>query len=461
MELLFEKTVSGRQTSYIPELEVPFYQYEGKYLNEQSLDFPELSELDVSRHYSELERRTFGINQGFYPLGSCTMKYNPRFHEQVASLPGFCDIHPLQSLESVPGAKFIYEKSEELLCKITGMDYMSFQPAAGAQGEFLGILLIKKFHEKKGEGGMRSKILIPDSAHGTNPATAALCGLNVVSVRSTAEGYMDLDHLRELANTEIAGLMLTNPNTLGVFDPNICEITKIVHEAGGLCYYDGANLNPIMNIARPGDMGFDCIHLNLHKTFSTPHGGGGPGAGAVGMKKLLKECYDEVWKVKAFHGHFLVVVRALCYLLTLGEKGIRDSAVQSVLSANYMKKQLEDTFTIKQKGFCMHEFVITLEEEAKNYGFRALDVAKAFIDYQMYPPTMYFPQIIPEALMVEPTETESKETLDYAVEIYKKVYQDLKRDPDSAKDYPKTTPIHRPDEVSAARNPKLRWRKDK
>lgn len=460
MELLFEKSVPGRKTDYLPETEISDYEFSPLYAREDRLQFPEVSELDITRHYSALELRSFGVNRGFYPLGSCTMKYNPRFHEQIASLPGFTDIHPLQPLETVPGAVYIYQTAEKILCNITGMDAMTFQPAAGAQGEFLGILMIKKYHELRGEGGLRTKIIIPDSAHGTNPATAALCGMQVVTVKSKEDGRMDLEHLKEILNHQVAGLMLTNPNTLGIFDSGICEITNMVHDAGGLCYYDGANLNPIMGVARPGDMGFDCVHLNLHKTFSTPHGGGGPGSGAVGFKEILSPACKEVEKVKAFHGHFLVVVRALCYLLALGEEGVRETAVQSVLSANYMKKRLEKTFTCSNKGFCMHEFVISMEKEHHTYGFSALDMAKALLDYEMHPPTMYFPQIIPEALMIEPTETENKETIDYAVKIYEQVYETLKNNPETGKEYPLKTVIHRPDEVKAARTPILRWRKD-
>ena len=468
MKLIFEKSVKGRSNKYIAPCDVESYKLPDEMLRSEEPFIPELSENDVARHYSELERRSYGVNNGFYPLGSCTMKYNPKVNEWAAALPGFTEIHPLQPQDSTAGCRRIIKETKDMLCKVTGMDEMTLQPAAGAHGELTGMMLIKRYHQLRGEGEKRTKVIVPDSSHGTNPATAAMNGLTVVSIPSTAEGYVDLEALRAAAGEDTAGLMLTNPNTLGLFDKNILEITDIIHKAGGLCYYDGANLNPIMGVVRPGDMGFDCIHLNLHKTFSTPHGGGGPGAGAVGCKEFLKpylpledggEEGKSIGRVKSFHGNFLVILRAYTYLLSLGAEGIRESAVAAVLNANYFKKLLSDKFTMANEGLCMHEFVMTLEREAKENGVTALDIAKGLLDNGIHPPTMYFPLIVHEALMAEPTETESIETLEEAAEIFKKVYDDAMAEPEKAHSYPLRTVISRPDEVEAARHPVLKWSK--
>lgn len=477
MKLLFEKSIKGRSSCYLPECDVPVVELPANLVREKAALLPQLSENDVSRHYSELEKRAYGVNDGFYPLGSCTMKYNPRINEKIASISGFMDIHPLQPEATVQGCIEVLSLAEKLLCEITGMDAMTLQPAAGAHGEFTGMLLIKKYHEKRGEGNKRTKVIVPDSAHGTNPATAAMCGMTVVSIPSGKDGCVDLEKLRQAVGDDTAGLMLTNPNTLGIFDKNILEITEIVHNAGGLVYYDGANLNAIMGVIRPGDMGFDCVHLNLHKTFSTPHGGGGPGSGAVGCKAFLApflpkpqvvfekgqyslqtDCPDSIGKVSAFYGNFLVVVRALTYVITLGKEGIPDAAMHAVLSANYLKKRLYEKYTMAFEGLCMHEFVMTLEPEAKEYGVSALDIAKALLDKGIHPPTMYFPLIVHEALMAEPTETEGKETLDEAADIFLAVYDAAMKNPERMHSLPLTTPIRRPDEVEAARNPHLRWK---
>lgn len=364
--------------------------------------------------------------------------------------------------------------AEKYLCEITGMDQMTFQPAAGAHGEFTGLLLIKAYHKSRGDR-KRTKIIVPDSAHGTNPASATMANFTVVSIPSNADGCVDLDKLRAAVGEDTAGLMLTNPNTVGMFDSNILEITKIVHEAGGLNYYDGANLNAIMGITRPGDMGFDVIHLNLHKTFSTPHGGGGPGAGPVGCKGFLgrflpayhqvetKDGYvfdtpvESIGSVKAFYGNFLVVARALTYILTLGREGIREASVNAVLNANYLKGLLSGTYDMAYDRICMHEFVMTMERLKNENGVSALDIAKAMQDNGLHPPTMYFPLLVHEALMVEPTETESKETLDEVAEIYLRIYKQALSDPQSMHDAPVTTPVRRLDEVGAARNPRLRY----
>lgn len=474
MKTLFERSVKDRRCSILPELDVPSCMPEKT--RQKPLRLPELSETDISRHYTELAKQTFGVNDGFYPLGSCTMKYNPKINEETASLEGFTAVHPLQ--DNVQGCLEVLATAEKYLCEITGMKAMSFQPAAGAHGELTGLMLIKRYHELHGNT-QRTKIIVPDSAHGTNPASSAMCGFTVVNIPSSEDGCVDLDRLREVCGEDTAGLMLTNPNTLGIFDRHIREITDIVHEAGGLCYYDGANLNAVMGIARPGDMGFDCIHLNLHKSFSTPHGGGGPGSGPVGCKEFLEPylpgdkvvfengCYawqsrgkESIGAVRGFHGNFLVVVKALTYLLTLGREGVPAVAQNAVLNANYLKHLLEDTYEVTNKGVCMHEFVLTLEGMKKEIGVSAMDVAKALQDYGMHPPTMYFPLNVHEALMVEPTETESKETLDAAAAAFLDIYEKAKADPEAMHQTPLHSAISRPDEVKAARHPVLRYQFD-
>lgn len=474
MNLLFEKSVPGRACTLLPDCDVPNAALPEQFARKQPLHLPELSETDISRHYTELSKRVHGVNDGFYPLGSCTMKYNPALNEEIAALPGFTGIHPLQPEYTAQGCMEVLAEAERILCAVTGMEAMTFQPAAGAHGEFTGLLLIKAYHRSRGDL-QRTKILVPDSAHGTNPASATMTGFEVVNVPSSPDGCVDLDALRKAAGPDTAGLMLTNPNTLGLFDKNILEITRIVHEAGGLNYYDGANLNAVMGVARPGDMGFDVVHLNLHKTFSTPHGGGGPGSGAVGVKDLLvpflpnrhvvekdgrytfEDAEQTIGSVKAFYGNFLVVVRALCYMKMLGGDGMRDAAQTAVLNANYLKKLLEPHCDATTPGLCMHEFVLTMEHLKKETGVSAMDVAKSMLDYGMHPPTMYFPLIVPEALMFEPTETESKETLDWAAQTIAEILERAHTDPESLHASPTRTPIRRPDEVRAARTPKLRY----
>ena len=460
MKLLFEKSVPGRRCTILPPCDVEAVELPEGLARAETPALPELCETDISRHYSQLCRQVHGVNCGFYPLGSCTMKYNPRIDEEMAALPGFTNIHPLAPKHTVQGCQAVLDTAKAYLCEITGMADMTFQPAAGAHGEFTGVLLIKQYHEARGDH-RRTKIIVPDSAHGTNPATAAMCGYQVVNIPSAQDGCVDLDALKAVLGPDTAGLMLTNPNTVGIFDENILEITRLVHEAGGLCYYDGANLN----VVRPGDMGFDCIHLNLHKTFATPHGGGGPGAGAVGCKDFLIPYLPKSVtqdgpgskQVRSFTGNFLVVVRALAYLMTLGRGGIPEAARNAVLNANYLMEKIKGTFSPAFDRICMHEFVLDLSAFKKETGVSALDVAKSLIDYGMHPPTMYFPLIVHEALMLEPTETESRETLDWAAEVFRKLYDLAHTDPDWMHGAPHNTQIGRPDEVRAARNPVLRY----
>ncbi|NLU23594.1 MAG: aminomethyl-transferring glycine dehydrogenase subunit GcvPB [Clostridiales bacterium] len=464
MKLLFEKSVQGRRCAILPTCDVPETALPERFARQAAPKLPELSETDISRHYTALCGQVHGVNSGFYPLGSCTMKYNPRIDEEMAALPGFADIHPLSPAHAAAGCREVLGTAKQYLCQIAGMDDMTFQPAAGAHGEFTGVLLIKQYHDSRGDKG-RTKIIVPDSAHGTNPATAAMCGYEVVNIASAPDGCVDLDALRGALGADTAGLMLTNPNTVGLFDENILEITRLVHEAGGLCYYDGANLNAVMGVVRPGDMGFDCIHMNLHKTFATPHGGGGPGAGAVGCKAFLRDFLPRSAlmeggngiQVRSFGGNFLVVVRALTYLLTLGREGIPEAAQNAVLNANYLMSQIKGSFAPAYDRVCMHEFVLDLSAFKKEAGVSALDVAKALIDYGMHPPTMYFPLIVHEALMLEPTETEDKETLDGAAAVFRTLYEQGHSDPAALQTAPHHTPIGRPDEVQAARHPVVRW----
>ena len=474
MKLVFERSVEGRGTAYLPESDVPEYAL-GAELREKKLNLPELPEVEVDRHYTELSKQTRGVNGGFYPLGSCTMKYNPAVNEKTAALPGFSDVHPLQPAETVQGALEVFQETEALLSKITGMDAFSLQPAAGAHGEFTGLLVIKAYHLSKGDAA-RTKIIVPDSSHGTNPASAAMAGFEVVNIASDEHGYVDLDALKAAVGPDTAGLMLTNPNTVGLFDPHILEITGIVHEVGGLCYYDGANLNAVMGVARPGDMGFDVMHINLHKTFSTPHGGGGPGSGPCGCKAFLREFLpgmtvlknadgtlcegapaSTIGDMRSFAGNFSVIVKALTYIYVLGKEGIPATAKNAVLNANYMMEQLKDLYPMAFEGPCMHEFVMTLEKLKEEIHVSALDVAKALLDYGIHPPTMYFPLIVHEALMVEPTETESKETLDEAIKVLRQIYADALAAPEAMHEKPLTTPVRRLDEVGAARNPVVKY----
>lgn len=473
MKLIFELGAEGRGLSLMPACDVPEVRLSAE--REVAPHLPHVSENELTRHYTALCKRVYGVNDGFYPLGSCTMKYNPKIDEDMAALPGFTQLHPLQDVETAQGALEAYHVLGTELKEIFGMDAVTFQPAAGAHGEFTGIMLIKAYHIDRGDTA-RTKIIVPDSAHGTNPATAAMCGFQIVNIPSGKDGCVDLDALRAAVGPDTAGLMLTNPNTVGIFDKNILEITKIVHDAGGLCYYDGANLNAVMGVVRPGDMGFDCIHSNLHKTFATPHGGGGPGAGAVGCKEFLRKympgplvvekdgkfgfAYPEksIGRVKMFYGNFGVIIKALTYVLSLGKQGIPDAAKCAVLNANYMMARLKTKFDMAYDELCMHEFVMCLVRLRDETGCSALDVAKGMLDFGLHPPTMYFPLIVHEALMVEPCETESKELMDEVCDIYLKLYDMAYNAPQALHEAPLHTPVRRLDEVAAARNMVLRYK---
>lgn len=472
-KLIFEISSPDRRAVRIPNLDVPKAALNPKFQRAQKPRLPEVAEVNLVRHYIGLSKKAHGVDNGFYPLGSCTMKYNPRINEDVAKL--FANIHPLQPIYSIQGCLKVMAHLQSYLCEITGMDAITLQPAAGAHGEFTGLQLIKAYHAYHHDE-KRINCIIPDSAHGTNPASAGMVDYKVVSVRSNEQGGVDIDQLRNLCNEETAALMLTNPNTLGISDPNIEEITKIVHDAGGLVYYDGANLNAIMGIARPKDMGFDVVHLNLHKTFSTPHGAGGPGSGPVGCVSKLepflpkpvvtfdKNCYDlnseralSIGRVKSFYGNFLVCVRAYNYMIMLGKDGLKETSLNAVLNSNYMMEKLKGMYDVPYQS-CLHEFVMSLESMKEKYGITAKDVSKALLDYGIHPPTMYFPLIVHEALMVEPNETESKETLDEAIAILTEIYEHILKNPEKILNAPLSTPVGRIDEVQAARHPVLRYK---
>lgn len=475
MQLIFERSGAGKSSDLLPACDVPRYTLAKNVTRAAKPRLPQVAEVDVARHYTVLAKETYGVNQGFYPLGSCTMKYNPALNEEMASLPGFTDIHPLQLAETAQGCLELLALAERDFCEITAMDRMSFQPAAGSHGEFTGLLLIKAYHHERGEY-QRTKIIVPDSAHGTNPASATMAGFTVVNIASGEDGLIDLAALKAAIGGDTAGLMLTNPNTVGLFEKDILEITRLVHEAGGLVYYDGANLNAIMGKVRPGDMGFDVIHLNLHKSFATPHGGGGPGSGPVGCKEFLAPylplpqvteqngLYDlnyqgnrSIGQVKAFYGNFLVLVKAYTYLAVLGAEGVMQVAENAVLNANYLMKRLAAKYDIAYDAACMHEFVVTLKGFKKEYSVSALDIAKTLIEFGIHPPTIYFPLIVHEALMIEPTETESKATLDEAADVFLAAYERAQRDPEGVHAMPMKASVRRLDEVSAARNPRLRY----
>jgi len=474
--LIFELSKPGRVAYSLPECDVPETDAASlipkHLLRSQPAELPEVYEVDVIRHYTELSRRNFGIDNGFYPLGSCTMKYNPKINEDVARFAGFAKIHPYQPEESIQGALELLYTLQHDLAALTGMDQVTLQPAAGAHGEWTGLMLIRAYHESRGE--KRTKVIVPDSSHGTNPASATVAGYETITIKSNERGMVDLEALRAVVGEDTAALMLTNPSTLGLFEEQIVEIAEIVHEAGGLLYYDGANSNAIMGITRPGDMGFDVVHLNLHKTMSTPHGGGGPGAGPVGVKSKLIPFlpkpvvskrddgtyywdYDRpqsIGRVKAFYGNFGILVRAYTYIRTYGPEGLRRVSELAVLNANYMMHRLAPYYEVAYPGLCKHEFVLS-GRKLKEYGVRTLDVAKRLLDFGYHPPTIYFPLNVEECIMIEPTETESKETLDGFIDTMIQIAKEAKTDPDLVKNAPHTTVVKRLDETTAARKPVL------
>lgn len=477
-KLIFEKSVAGSNPFELPPCDIPqsdlASSIPAQFLRGKKTDLPELSEVEAVRHFTTLSTRAYGVDSGFYPLGSCTMKYNPKINEWAARLPGWAAIHPYQDEDTVQGALQLYYEMQEMLAEITGMDAFSLQPAAGAHGELAGVMIIKAYHQHR-QDHKRVKMMVPDSAHGTNPATANVVGFEVMEIKSNRFGLVDLDDLRAKMNDEVAGLMLTNPNTLGLFEEEIQDIAAVVHDGGGLLYYDGANLNGIMGVARPGDMGFDVVHVNLHKTFSTPHGGGGPGSGPVGVKSLLQEFLPKpvavkhghqysfdytrplsIGKVKNFYGNFGVIVRAYTYIKALGAEGVKEACQHAVLNANYLRHQLQEAYNIPLNRLCKHEFVATSKKQAE-YGVSTMDIAKRLIDYGYHPPTVYFPLIVTEAMMIEPTETESKERLDGFVRDMQAIAREAAENPELVKNAPHHTLIKRVDEVTAARKPVVKW----
>ena len=447
-KLIFELSKPGRIGFSLPECETGA-NIPAKLRRESELVLPEVSEPDVVRHYTNLSQMNFGVDTGFYPLGSCTMKYNPKINEEIASLDGFRALHPLQPEQTTKGAREVIASLEKALAAITGMKRFTFLPCAGAHGELTGLMLMREYHMKRGDSARR-KVIVPDSAHGTNPASAAVCGLDIVVVKSKENGLVDVEALKPLLGPEIAGIMMTNPNTLGLFEREIAQIAELVHGCGGLLYYDGANMSPLLGTVRPCDMGFDIMHLNLHKTFSTPHGGGGPGSGPVGVNDKLAELID-IPKVSGFHGNFSVMLRAYAYILMLGKENIALAGKLATLNANYIKESLKDCYKLPIDSICKHEFVF--DGLAEPNGVTTLDVAKRLLDYGYHAPTIYFPLLFHQTIMIEPTETESKETIDGFIEVMRKIAQEALQDPELLHRAPVSTPIGRPDETTAARQP--------
>ena len=483
VKLIFEISKKGRVGFNFPDLDVPEKPI-SELINPSCLkkgdlpELPEVSEVDVIRHYTNLSRRNYGVDLGFYPLGSCTMKYNPKINEDLAGLAGFENIHPLQPEYSVQGILCLMYDTIVKLCEITGMKWGTLQPFAGAHGEFAGMKLFRAYFDRR-EEKTRTKVLIPDSAHGTNPASANISGFEVVEIKSNAQGLVSISSLEEHLDENLAGIMLTNPNTLGLFEKDIKTIAALVHEAGGLLYYDGANLNAVMGKAKPGDMGFDVVHLNLHKTFGTPHGGGGPGSGPVlvnerlvpflpipdivkkdGLYHLDHDRPHTIGRISGFYGNIAVIVKAYAYILSMGANGLKKVSELAVLNANYLKEKLKKDYLLPYNTLCKHEFVLSAKEMKKNFGVSAIDVAKRLLDYGVHPPTVYFPLIVPEALMIEPPETDSKEALDAFIDIMSVIYQEAETNPELLKNAPSNTPVKRIDEVLAAKRPIVRWQKD-
>lgn len=479
MKTIFETSVQGRRGLVFPDLDVEESQYPDWIKRDKEIGLPSVSELDTVRHYTRLSQKNFSVDTHFYPLGSCTMKYNPKINELAASLDGFLNLHPYQHIFQIQGALEVIYELEQALGKITGFPYVSLAPNAGAQGEYVGVAMIKKYFDRLNDP--RKIAIIPDSAHGTNPASAAMIGFKTVEVRSNAEGTVNINHLKELITPDVACIMLTNPNTLGLFEKDILQISDILKKNGSLLYYDGANLNAIMEKVKPSEMGFDVIHINLHKTFSTPHGGGGPGCGPVCVSEKLKDFLpypkvvrqpyegpdgsyqfkfeepskDSIGRIRWFYGNFSIIVRAYTYILSLGHDGLEIVSERAVLNANYLKEKLKKIFPLPFNDHCMHEFVLSLKNLKTEHGISALDVAKRLIDYGFHPPTMYFPLVVQEAMMIEPTETESKETLDQFIAALEKIYEESLSDKEKVKLAPFKTPVGRLDEVKAVKEPKL------
>ncbi len=450
--LIFELSKEGRRGYSLPANN---YRHSSKelpsaLLRSKAAELPECDELTVVRHYTNHSQNNFGVNNGFYPLGSCTMKYNPIINEEVAAHPAFVGLHPLQPEKTCQGALELHRRVRKMLSALTGMSDFTLSPCAGAHGELTGLMIIRSYHESRGDN-KRTRVIIPDSAHGTNPASAAVCGLEVVEVKSTPDGMVDVEHLRTLLDDTIAGMMMTNPNTLGLFERNIPEIAALVHDCGGLMYYDGANLNPMLGVCRPGDMGFDVMHINLHKTFSTPHGGGGPGSGPVGVRKGLEQFLETV-TIGPFYGNYGVVMRAFAYLMSLGRENVKNVGPLATLNANYVKERLKDLYELPIDRTCMHEFVFDGLKD-KSTGVTTMDVAKRLLDYGYHAPTIYFPLLFHESMMIEPTENESRETLDAFIDVMRTIAQEAHDNPELVKNAPHNTPIGRVDDVEAAKHP--------
>ena len=449
--LIFELSKEGRKGYSLPRNNFGDYKVPQSLCRAEDAALPECDELTVVRHYTNLSNNNFGVDTGFYPLGSCTMKYNPKINEEMAALPQFQNLHPVQPEHTVAGAKALVTLLEKSLCALTGLAHFTFKPYAGAHGELTGLMTIDNYHRSRGDL-QRKKVIVPDSAHGTNPASAAVCGLEIIEVKSDSSGLVDLADLERLVNLEgdsIAAMMMTNPNTLGLFETSIPAIAKLIHSCGALMYYDGANLNPMLGACRPGDMGFDVMHINLHKTFSTPHGGGGPGSGPVGVREGLQPFFPCV---SPYHGNYAVMMRAYAYILSLGREQVKLVGPLATLNANYIKESLKDVYALPIDGLCCHEFVFDGLKD-KSTGVTTMDVAKRLLDYGYHAPTIYFPLLFHESLMIEPTENESKETLDGFIAVMRKIAEEAKTDPEMVKSAPHTTPIGRVDDVLAAKHP--------
>ena len=474
MKLIYEKSAPGRTAFTLPKHDLPKVEVPAELARKSPPRLPELAEPEILRHFTQLSTRNFGVDTGFYPLGSCTMKYNPRVNERVAMLPGFAQLHPLQDEEGAQGALELMWRLQEILKEVTGLHAVSLQPAAGSQGELTGLLLMRAYFADRGETNRR-KVVVADTAHGTNPASVTMAGFELQKVATDARGNIDVDDLRAMVDGDTAGLMLTNPSTLGLFDEHVEEIASVFHDAGALMYYDGANLNAVCGISRPGDMGFDIVHINLHKTFSQPHGGGGPGGGPIAVRDILEPFlpvpqpvrdgevfrldFDRprsIGKVRAFTGPFGVFVRSYAYIRTYGPR-LREMSEVAVLNANYLLARLKDAYDLPFDRLCMHEFVLSARTMKKEHGVSALDVAKRLMDYDFHPPTIYFPLIVPEALMIEPTETEPKERLDAFVDAMLAIAREAEDEPDTVKRAPTSRPVRRLDEVKAAKNPIVRY----